>query len=86
LDSIKRTMTNRRKNETLIDETFHVWETNFGLWSSHTIESYDIQHGITGIDKDNVIEMMRFHLKHAREGTLDSITRVVGGSNVGVDL
>ena len=86
MDSIKRTMTNRRKNETLIDETFHVWETNFGLWSSHTIESYDIQHGITGIDKDNVIEMMRFHLKHAREGTLDSITRVVGGSNVGVDL
>jgi len=86
LDSIKRTMTNRRKNETLIDETFHVWETNFGLWSSHTIESYDIQHGITGMYRDNVIEMMRFHLKHVREGTLDSVTRVVGSSSTGVDL
>ncbi len=79
-------MTNRRNNETLIDETFHVWETNFGLWSSHTIESYYIQHGITGMYRDNVIEMMRFHLKHVREGTLDSVTRVVGSSSSGVDL
>lgn len=79
-------MTSRRKNETLIDETFHIWETRFGLWSSHTIENYDIQHGITGMHRDNVIQMMRFHLKHVREGTLDSVTRVVGSSNVGVDL
>ncbi len=76
----------QRKNETLVDETFWVWKTRFGMYSAETIESYDIQHGITGMYRDNVVEMMRFHLKHAREGTLDSITRVVGGSNVGVDL
>ncbi len=85
MDSIKR-MKNQRKNESLIDETFHVWETRYGLWSSYTIEGYDIQHGITGMHRDNVIEMMRFHLKHVREGTLDSVTRVVGTSSVGVDL
>ena len=79
-------MANLRKNEILIDETFHVWETRYGMWSAETIESYDIQHGLTGMYRDNVVEMMRFHLKHVREGTLDSITRVVGSSSAGVDL
>ena len=86
MDLTKRKMKNLRKNETLVDETFYVWETRYGMWSAETTESYEIQHGLTGMHRDNVVEMMRFHLKHAREGTLDSITRVVGGSNVGVDL
>ena len=76
----------QRKNETIVDETFHVWETRYGMWSAQTIESYDIQHGLTGMHRDNVVQMMRYHLKHVREGTLDSVTRVVGSSSSGVDL
>jgi len=72
----------QRKNETLVDETFYVWETTYGLWSTKTIEGYQYTLGLTGETRDVVVDMTRWHLKCLQDGTLDDYTRVVGSSFV----
>ena len=79
-------MKSNRKNEELIDETFHVWETRFGLWSTQTIEGNQFNLGLTGPTREAVIEMTRWHLKHLQEGDLDKYTYVVGDAFVGGKL
>ena len=81
MDSIRRKMT-QRKNETLVDETFYVWETRYGLWSTKTKEGYQYTLGLTGETRDAVVDMTRWHLKCLQDGTLDQYTRVVGSSVV----
>ena len=44
----------------LIDETFYVWETRFGLWSSMTQEGRKM---LTGLTREAVVDMTRWHLK-----------------------
>jgi len=78
LDSTRRKMT-QRKNETLIDETFYVWETRYGLWSTETKEGRGM---LTGGTRDAVVTMTRWHLKCEQDGTLEQYTRVVGSSIV----
>ena len=75
-----------RKNESLVDDCFYVWETRFGLWSTKTKEGYEFDLGLTGMTRDVVVEMTRWHLKHLQEGTLDSVTRVVNNGIVGGKL
>ena len=59
----------------LIDDCFRVWETRMGLWSYETKEGRKM---LTGLKKEDVITMTRWHLKCEQEGTLDQYTRVVG--------
>ena len=80
MDSTRRKM--KRKNETIVDETFYVWETTYGLWSTKTIEGYQYTLGLTGATRDDVVDMTRWHLKCLQDGTLDDYTRVVGSSVV----
>lgn len=87
LDSTRTKMKKQyRKNESLVDETFWVWETRFGLWSTKTIEGYQHTLGLTGMTRDAVVEMTRWHLKHLQEGDLDDYTRVVNNGIVGGKL
>ena len=67
----------------LIDDTFYVWETRFGLHTTMT------KHGrkmLTGLHKEDVVSMTRWHLKCEQEGTLESYTRVVNSGVVGGKL
>ena len=72
-------MTNQRKNETLVDDVFYVWETRYGLWSTETKEGRGM---LTGGTRDAVVTMTRWHLKCEQDGTLEQYTRVVGDSVV----
>ena len=67
----------------LIDETFYVWTTRFGLWSTMTQEGRKM---LTGGTKDGVITMTRWHLKCEQDGTLDQYSRVIGDAFVGGKL
>ena len=58
-----------------IDDCFRVWETRYGLWSTETKEGRKM---LTGLTKDAVVTMTRWHLKCEQDGTLDQYTRVVG--------
>ncbi len=71
-----------KKNLVLIDDCFWVWETRFGLWSTHTKEDVNPQYGSTGLTRDDVVKMTRWTLKHHQEGDLHLYTRVVGSSTV----
>ena len=87
MDSTKRQMKKpQRKNESLVDECFYVWETRFGLWSTKTIDGYEFEHGCTGLTRDAVVTMTRWTLKHLQEGDLHLYTRVVGDATVGGKL
>ena len=44
----------------LIDETFYVWETRFGLWSTMTQKGRKM---LTGLTREAVVDMTRWHLK-----------------------
>ena len=63
----------------LIDDCFYVWETRYGLFSSMTKEGRKM---LSGIIKDNVTLMTRWHLKCEQEGTLDLYSKVVGSSTI----
>jgi len=76
----------QRKNESLVDETFWCWETRFGLWSTQTVDGYEFTLGLTGLTREAVVEMTRWHLQHLQEGDLDQYTRVVGDAVVGGKL
>ena len=73
LVSTKKTMKTPRKNESVVDETFHVWETRFGLWSTQTVDGYEFTLGLTGLTREAVVEMTRWHLQHLQEGDLDQL-------------
>jgi len=66
-----------------IDDCFRVWETRYGMWSSETKEGRKM---LTGMHKDNVIIMTRWHLKCEQEGTLHLYSRVVNSGVVGGKL
>ena len=66
-----------------VDDVFRVWETRFGLWSSETKQGRKM---LTGLTKDSVIEMTRWHLKCEQDGTLEQYTRVVNSGVVGGKL
>ena len=69
MDLTKRKMTNQRKNETLVDEAFYVWETRYGLWNTETKEGRGM---MTGATRDAVVVMTRWHLKCEQEELLNN--------------
>ena len=66
-----------------IDDCFRVFETRMGLWSTETKEGRKM---LTGLHKEDVVSMTRWHLKCEQEGTLDQYTRVIGDAYVGGKL
>jgi hypothetical protein len=66
-----------------IDDCFRVWETRYGMWSSETKEGRKM---LTGMHKDNVIIMTRWHLKCEQEGWPEGSVRVVNSAVMGVKL
>ena len=66
-----------------IDDCFRVWETRFGLWSSETKQGRKI---LTGLTREAVVDMTRWHLKCEQDGTLDQHSWVVGDAFVGGKL
>lgn len=71
------------KGAELVDDVFYVWKTRYGLYSSMTKQGRKM---ITGMYKDNVTLMTRWHLQCEQDGTLDQYTRVVGSATMGVKL
>ena len=67
----------------LIDEAFYVWQTRYGLHSTMTVQGRKM---LTGLKKEDVVEMTRWHLKCEIDGTLDEHTRVIGDAFVGGKL
>ena len=60
-----------------IDDCFRVWETRYGVWSTETKQGRRM---LTGLTREAVVDMTRWHLKCEQEGTLDDYTRVVGSA------
>ena len=67
------------------DDAFYIKETRFGLFTS-ILKNPLGQHFLTGATKDAVIEMSRWHLKCAQDGSLQDYTRVVNSGVVGGKL
>ena len=70
------------ENAELIDQTFYVWETRYGPWSTMTQD----RKMLTGGTKDAVVSATRWHLKCEQDGTLDQYSWVVGDAFVGGKL
>ena len=68
-----------------IDDAFYVKETRFGLHTSILKEPYGA-HFITGLHRESVIEITRWHLKCLQDGSLHEYTRVVNSGVVGGKL
>ena len=66
-----------------IDDCFRIYETRFGLWSTETKEGRKM---LTGLDKEGVITMTRWHLKCEQEGWPEGSVRVVNSGVVGGKL
>ena len=66
-----------------IDDCFRVWETRFGMWSSETKQGRKM---LTGLEKESVIMMTRWHLKCEQEGWPEGSVRVVNSGVVGGKL
>ena len=66
-----------------IDDCFRVWETRYGLWSSETKQGRKM---LTGLDRENVIMMTRWHLKCEQEGWPEGSVRVINSGVVGGKL
>ena len=62
-----------------IDDCFRVWETRYGVWSTETKQGRRM---LTGLTREAVVDMTRWHLKCEQEGTLHLYTRVVGSAIV----
>ena len=71
------------ENACLVDEGFYVWETRMGLFTTMTKEGRKM---LTGMTKEAVVTMTRWHLKCEQEGTLEQYTRVVNSGVVGGKL
>ena len=70
-------------NAKLIDDTFYVWKTRFGLYTSMTTEGRKM---LTGGTEEGVIHMTSWQLKCEQDGTLHLYTRVVNSGVVGGKL
>ena len=68
-----------------IDDVFYIKKTRFGLYTS-ILKNPLGQHFITGLDREAVLTMSRWHLKCLQDGTLDDNTRVVNSGVVGGKL
>ena len=89
MDSTKKQMTEQTQTEQqkievpdgaeLIDDVFYVWKTRFGL---HTTMTKSGRKMLTGMKKEDVVSMTRWHLKCEQDGTLEQYTRVVGSAIV----
>jgi len=66
-----------------IDDCFRVWETRYGLWSSETKQGRKM---LTGLEKESVIMMTRWHLKCEQEGWPEGSVRVINSGIVGGKL
>ena len=66
-----------------IDNTFRVWETRFGLWSSETKQGRKM---LTGGTREAVVSMTRWHLKYEQEGWPEGSVRVINNGIVGGKL
>ena len=66
-----------------IDDCFRVWETRYGLWSSETKQGRKM---LTGLEKESVIMMTRWHLKCEQEGWPEGSVRVINSGVVGGKL
>lgn len=66
-----------------IDDCFRVWETRYGLWSSETKQGRKM---LTGLHKEDVIMMTRWHLKCEQEGWPEGSVRVINSGVVGGKL
>ena len=67
----------------LIDDVFYVWKTRFDL---HTTMTKSGRKMLTGMKKEDVVSMTRWHLKCEQECTLENYPRVVNNSVVGDKL
>ena len=68
-----------------IDDAFYIKKTRFGLYTSILKDPLG-QHFITGLSKEAVLTMSRWHLKCLQDGSLDENTRVVNSGVVGGKL
>lgn len=66
-----------------IDDCFRVYETRFGMWSSETKQGRKM---LTGLDRESVIMMTRWHLKCEQEGWPEGSVRVINSGVVGGKL
>ena len=73
------------EDQVWIDEVFFVKETRFGLFTSVLRQPYGA-HFITGMTREGVTEVTRWHLKCVQDGTLDDHTRIVNSGVVGGKL
>jgi len=61
-----------------IDDAFYMQQTRF-LWKSVLKNGKDF---LFGVEREDVLQMTRWHLKCEQEGTLHLYTRVVGSAIV----
>ena len=66
-----------------IDDCFRVYETRFGMWSTETKQGRKM---LTGLEKESVIMMTRWHLKCEQEGWPEGSVRVINSGVVGGKL
>jgi len=66
-----------------IDDAFYIEQTRFGLYTSVKKNG---DRFLTGLTREAVLNMSRWHLKCEQEGTLHLYTRVVGNAFVGGKL
>ena len=67
----------------LIDDTFYVWETRFGIFSTMTKDGRKM---LSGGTKEAAVSMTRWNLKCEKEGWPEGSVRVVGTAYVGGKL
>ena len=71
------------ENAELIDDVFYVWKTRFGL---HTTMTKQGRKMLTGLKKEDVVSMTRWHLQCEQEGWPEGSVRVVNSGVVGGKL
>ena len=71
------------ENAELIDDVFYVWKTRFGLHATMTKQGRKM---LTGLKKEDVVSMTRWHLQCEQEGWPEGSVRVVNSGVVGGKL
>jgi len=67
----------------LIDDTFYVWKTRFGLYATMTKKGRKM---LTALEKEGAVIMTRWHLKCEQEGWPEGSVRVINSGFVGGKL
>ena len=62
-----------------IDDAFYIEKTRFGLYTSIKKNGDKF---LTGLTRESVLHMSRWHLKCEQEGTLHLYTKVIGSAIV----